>query len=140
MVVMLALPAGVFAGARLQDEGSGTISLNRVGNVPEQASGTAKFKVTSSDDGFYKVKLNLDVKNLPEKAGNVFAVLLTDSSENFANPIGVFQTDSDGDGDLTVTTKIVSFVPYDQIQVTSVPKNSDDPKSDSNVVLQGALD
>lgn len=140
LVSALIVPSLALAGARIQDNGSGTVSLDGEGDAPEQATGTAKFNLDTSDDGYHKVKMELKVRNLPERAGRVFETWLRDSETDFDNPVGAFQTDNDGDGGFSVTMRTNFFAPFDEILVTSEERNDTNPQRNGEVLLRGRLE
>ncbi len=137
MTFTLILAAPALAFHAVQDEGTGTISLNPVDDVPEQANGVATFRVRSDSDGFYFMKVRIRVKSLPERAGRVYEVWMIDDNTNHNLNLGVFDTDNDGDGSLSVTRTINSLALYDRIVVTSEESNDFDPGSEGTVVLEG---
>lgn len=140
---LMVMPSVALAGKRIQDNGGGTVSLDSVGSeTPEQATGTANFDLQTSDDGWYKVQMKLKVRNLPERAGQVYESWLVDTKkgQEFDNPVGAFQTDNDGDGGFTVTQRMNFFAPYDQIIVTSERRNDEDPQRNGPVVLRGSME
>ncbi len=139
LVVALAMGGTALAGHRIQDEGRGTVSLDRVGDAPEQANGTAKFKLTEDEDGVNRLKVKLTVRNLPERAGRVFEVWLTDNDTSHDDSIGVFQTDNDGDGQLSITRSMTHFSQYDEIVISSEKKQDKDPTINGPVLLRGKL-
>ena len=140
LVAAMIVPSMALAGAQIQDDGSGTVSLDSEGDAPEQANGTAKFDLDTNDDGWHKVRMELKVSNLPERAGQVFETWLRDSEADFDNPVGAFQTDNDGDGGFTVSWRSNFFAPFDEILVTSEERNDTDPKLSGEVLLRGTLD
>lgn len=140
MVGLMVAPTGALAGKRIQDEGRGTVSLDSVGDAPEQATGVAKFTLKSSDNGVYTVKMSLDVENLPKRAGQVFQTWLVDTDTGFRNPILAFQTDNDGDSDESATQRMNFFAPYDKIIVTSERRNDSDPSANGPEVLDGTME
>ncbi len=140
LIGLLTVPTMVLAGARIQDEGRGTVSMESVGDAPEQANGTAKFDLDTHDDGWHKVKMELRVSNLPERAGRVFETWLRDGETGFEDPVGAFQTDNDGDGGYTTSYRVNFFAPYEEIIVTSERRNDTDPKRNGPVLLRGSLE
>lgn len=147
LTLMMLIPSAAFAGAEIQDTGKGTVSLDSQDGAPEQANGTAKFTLKSSDSGTYKVTLDLDINNLPERAGKVYQVWLQDTQATdgnnggtgFNDPWGAFQTDNDGDAQLDVTKHVVFFAPYDEIVVSTEERNDEDPSLNGLIVLRGDL-
>ena len=138
---LIVMPSVALAGARIQDNGGGTVSLDRVGEeTPEQATATAKFDLDSNDQGWYRMQMELRVRNLPERAGKVYETWLVDTDSDTDDSVGAFQTDNDGDGGFTVTKRIVFFAPYDKIIVTSEQKNDTNPTRDGPVVLRGSME
>ena len=133
-------PGTAFAGARIQDEGRGTVSLDRVGDAPEQATGTARFRLRTTGDGWYRMEMRLRVRNLPERAGQVYETWLRDSNTNHDDSVGAFQTDNNGDGRFDVGKRIVFFAPYDKIVVSSERRNDSDPSLNGPVLLEGDLE
>ena len=138
---LMAMPSMALAGARIQDNGGGTVSLDSVGEeTPEQATGTASFDLDSADDGWYRMEMKLRVRNLPQRAGQIFESWLVDTDTKTDDSVGAFQTDNDGDGGFTVTKRIVFFAPYNQIIVTSERRNDEDPTRNGPVVLRGSME
>jgi hypothetical protein len=139
---LMVLPSVAFAGHRIQDNGSGTVTLNRTdeGNTPEQATGTATFKVSSSGDGWYNMQMKLNVKNLPKKAGKVYEAWLEDTNSDSKDPVGAFQTTNSGSGGFTVNQRINWFTPYDEVTVSSENRNDSNPNQNGPVVLRGVTD
>lgn len=140
MVGLMVAPTGALAGKRIQDEGRGTVSLDSVGDAPEQATGVAKFTLDSSDSGVYKVQMSLDVENLPERAGQVYQAWLVDTDTGFRDPIAAFQTDNDGNADISATQRVNFFAPYNEIVVTSERRNDSDPGLNGEEVLKGEME
>lgn len=141
LAVLMVAPTMALAGARIQDEGEGTVTLNAVGeDTPEQATGTVKFKLTKVDAGYVKLSYDAKVRNLPRKAGRVYVAWLVDEKTGFSRPMGVFQTDRDGDAERSGSGQAVFFAPFNKIQVTSEELNDQDPKKSDQVVLEGTLD
>ena len=140
LVGLLAVPSMVLAGARIQDEGRGTVSLDSVGDAPEQATATAEFDLDSSDGGWYRVQMQIRVRNLPERAGRVFETWWRDRDSGAETSVGAFQTDNDGDGGFTVTKRVVFFAPYNEILVTSERRNDSDPNRNGPVLLRGVME
>ncbi len=138
---LIVMPSVALAGARIQDNGGGTVSLDRVGEeTPEQATATAKFDLSTNDQGWYRVQMQLRVRNLPERAGKVYETWWVDSENNVDQSVGAFQTDNDGDGGFTVTKRVVFFAPYNLIVVTAEEKNDENPARSDDIVLQGNMD
>ncbi len=138
---LMVMPSAALAGARIQDNGGGTVSLDRVGEeTPEQATGTANFDLDSNDQGWYRMRMQLRVRNLPERAGQVYETWLVDTNTQTDDSVGAFQTDNDGDGGFTVTKRIVFFAPYNEILVTAERRNDEDPTRNGAVVLRGNMD
>ncbi len=124
----------------IQNEGRGTVSLDRAEGakrVPEQASGVATFRVRPSSQGFYKVRIRIEVGSLPERAGRVYEVWLVDDETGDELNLGVFDTDNDGDGELSVRRTVNNLSQYDRIIVTTEDTNDLDPRRDGPVVLEG---
>jgi len=140
LIGLLTVPSMVLAGVEIQDEGRGTVSLNSVGDAPEQATATAEFDLDTDDGGWNKVRMKLKVRNLPERAGRVFETWWRDSETGFEDPVGAFQTDNDGDGGFTVTKRVVFFAPYNEILVTSERRNDTEPKRNGPVLLKGRME
>ena len=135
---MFVAPALAFHA--IQNEGSGTVSLNRADGakrVPEQASGLARFQVRPSSQGFYSVRVRMEVESLPERAGRVYEVWLVDDETGAELNLGVFDTDNNGDGELSVSRTFNNLSQYDRIIVTTEDANDLDPRRDGPVVLEG---
>jgi hypothetical protein len=138
----LVLPSAALAGSQIQDNGKGTVTLNPVDNqAPEQASGTANFKVQETPDGLYNFSVSLEISHLPRKAGKAFVFWLVDSDSGAQIPLGAFQTNKSGTLDKTTKTQtaILSFKPYDKVIVTSEKLNKEETLKSGPVVLQGDL-
>ena len=141
LAALMVAPSMVLAGARIQDEGEGTVSLDSVGeDTPEQATGTVKFELKKVDDGYVKLSYDAEVKNLPRKAGRIYVAWLIDDETGFSRPLGVFQTDRDGDAKRSGSGQAVFFAPFNKIQVTSEELNDQDPGRSGPVVLEGTVD
>jgi hypothetical protein len=147
LVGVMVVPTIASAGDRIQDTGEGTVTLDKADgtDTPQQATGTAKFDLNASEGGWYKMKMKLDVENLPKRAGKVYEVWLTDTEtgdsngEDINQPIGAFQTDNKGDASISVTKPIVFFAPYNQINVSSEDRNDEDPGLNGPIVLRGEM-
>ena len=136
--VMFAGP--VLAFHAIQDEGRGTISLNRAEGakrVPEQASGTVTFRVKASSQGFYHVRGKIEVSSLPERAGRVYEAWIVDDETGDELNLGVFDTDNDGDGELSFNRTVNNLAQYDRVVVTTEDLNDLEPRLDGPAILEG---
>ena len=131
--------APALAGHRIQDNNGGKVSMeSRDGDVPEQATGVANFKLKSTDDDVHKMTVKINVRSLPERAGRVYEVWLI----NFDGPdlnLTAFDTDNDGDATTTVTMNIVNMAPYDRIIVSKKRSDSFQTSRSGETVLEGRL-
>lgn len=164
LLTIVALVTGLYltgvavAAHKIQNTGRGTVTLNRnpeAQDVPENASGTARFRVTTKADGFYKLRVRIRVTGLPEQAGKIYEVWLKDDPNTNGKPyvlsLGTLQTNTGqkGNGSLTISRTINKLSPYDEIVVTREDKNDDDPNpnftpgedqdTQPNVILTGKL-
>ena len=140
LIGLLVMSGGVaVAGHKIQDTGSGTVTLDRENGAPEQASGTAKFTLTDETEGFHTVKVTIKVKDLLRKSGNVYEAWLRDNQTDFDHPLKTFQTDDDGDRSTSVTTSVPHFAEYDEVLVTTERKHDENPTRNGTVVLRGKL-
>jgi hypothetical protein len=155
LLTIVTLVAGLYlagvavAAHKIQNTGKGTITLDRNPNasdVPENASGTARFRVTTKADGFYKMRVRVRVTGLPEQAGKVYEVWLRDKDNDYNLSLGTFQTNGGqtGKGGLTITRTITKLSPFDEIVISRETKNDDNPTintgtNDDNIVLKGEL-
>ena len=138
--VLGALAGPVLAGHRIQDNKEGTVSLESVGHVddvPEQASGVARFKLDPLPEGDSRMTVTLTVNNLPERAGRVYEVWLTNGSGTSLN-LTAFNTNTNGDAKTTVSRHIVNIAPYDRIVVTRKRRASFNT-SRGQTILSGRL-
>ncbi len=140
LIGLLTIPSVALAGKRIQDEGRGTVSMDSVGDAPEQATAVAKFDLDSSDGGWYRVQMKIRIQNLPQRAGRVFETWWRDSNREIDDSVGAFQTDRNGDGGFTVTKRVVFFAPFDEILVTSERRNDSDPTRNGPVLLRGQME
>lgn len=132
----------VLAGHRIQDNKEGTVSLESTGNhgnndVPEQASGVAKFKLDPLPEGDARMTVELTVNNLPERAGRLYEVWLTNNTGTSLN-LTAFNTNSNGNAKTTVSRHIVNVAPYDRIVVTRKRRSSFNT-SRGSTILSGRL-
>lgn len=146
VLIALLLAAGlVYTGVALadansiQDSGSGTAVLNSRGEAPEQAHGTIEFDLNDRVDGTYRVRSEIEVRDLPERAGRVYEVWLIDDTTGYELSLTAFNTDNDGDERTTVTRNFVFFAPFDRVVVTSEPRDGRDPTLTGDTVLEGDL-
>jgi len=145
LTALLLVFGAVFAAPALafhaiQDEGKGTVSLDRADGakrVPEQASGVATFRIRPSSQGFYNVRVRMEIGSLPERAGRVYEVWLVEDETGEELNLGAFDTDNDGDGEISVTRTINNLAQFDRIIVTTEDINDLDPRRDGPVVLEG---
>ena len=73
LAVSMVTPAVTLAGARIQDEGKGTVTLQSVGKeTPEQATGTIKFKLKEVPQEFLKLSYVIKSEELAAKSGAGF--------------------------------------------------------------------
>lgn len=140
LVAALALPGGIaLAGHRIQDQGKGSVTLDREDGAPEQATGTAKFTLTDEAAGYHKVTVELEVEKLLPRAGNVYQAWLRDGGKNYDDAFATFQTDRDGDKTVTSKTSVPHFAEYDEVIVSTERKHDSDPTRNGEVVLRGEL-
>lgn len=140
LVFGLTFAAPALALHAIQDEGGGTVSLDRTGegdNVPEQASGVATFRVSSSSEGFYHLKVKITTDALPEKSGRIYEAWLADSDTDTALNLGAFDTDNEGEGELEVTRTINNLADFDRVIVSREAVNDPDPRVNGPIVLEG---
>ncbi len=141
LAVLMVAPTMALAGARIQDEGEGTVTLDARGeDTPEQATATVKFKLQKVDAGYVKLSYDAEVRNLPRKAGRIFVAWIVDEETGFSRPLGVFQTDRDGNAERSGSGQAVFFAPFNKVQVTSEELNDQDPRKGDQVVLEGTLE
>ena len=140
LVVLLAMTGGVaLAGHKIQDTGSGTVTLDREDGAPEQATGEARFTLTDETGGYHKLATTLEIKKLLPKSGNVYQAWLRDKDKDYSDALVTFQTDRDGDRTVTVKGSVPHFAEYDEIVVTGEEKHDEDPTLSGEVVLRGNL-
>ena len=137
MNVVFILP--VLAGHRIQDRGGGTVTLEaRDNDIPENATGTAKFENDKDPDGVNRVKVTVDVENLPKRAQRVYQVWLVNDGGTDLN-LTAFNTDNDGDATVSTTRNIINLAPYDSIKVNTKRIESFSTSRGGDTVLSGLL-
>lgn len=134
---LFAVPA--VAGHRIESQGGGTVTLDARGDeVPENATGTAKFDLTDTAEGVGRMTVTLTIQNLPKEAQRVYEVWLLNTDGTDLN-LTSFNTNNDGDAKVTTERNIVNISPYDSIIVSSKRADSFETSRVDNVVLSGQL-
>ena len=140
LVALLALAGAALAqGNKIQSTGSGTVTLDREGGAPDQATGTARFTLDEKAAGYNSLKVKLTTDQLLPEAGKVYQVWLRDTDTDHNDSVATFQTDNDGNRTLTATETIPHFAQYDEIVVTTEDQNDEDPTLNGEVVLRGDI-
>ncbi len=137
MNVVFVLP--VFAGHRIQDAGGGTVTLEaRDRDVPENATGTAKFKIDKKADGVNRMTVTIHVENLPEQAQRVYEVWLISDNGTDMN-LTSFNTNNDGNATTTTKRGVINLAPFDSIKISTKRIESFGTSRTGDTVLSGRL-
>ena len=130
----------VSAGHRIQDTGRATISLepNPRRDIPESATGIARFRLNKGTEGVSRLNVTVTVKNLPERARTVYEIWLVDLHGRSLN-LSAFNTDNNGNAKVTIGRNIITMAPYDLIVVRDKRRETFRTDITGRILLSGRL-
>ncbi len=135
-LMVLAGPAQAFHS--IQNQGRGFVSLHAVDkDLPEQAHGTAKFRLKRRASGFYDLTVKVKVRTLHKRAGRVFEAWLVDKETGYALSLGTFNTNNTGNCGFSISRPITNLAQFNRLIITSEKTDDFDPTPNGPVLLEG---
>ncbi len=104
--------------------------------IGSDAAGSAHIKeMESMENGLQKIKISINIKNLPVSEGKVFEGWLVDTDTGYKLSIGGFSTGADGKAVFYLKQQLVNFGLYDLIVVTEEPEGDTNPNPDTPILM-----